>query len=110
MAQETSRAGEDAGGGAVGKFGVLTPRLPQDIALRTQRQRILEAMAVSCAEKTFSSATIADIVSHANISRGTFYKHFNNKQECFYATADHFLLELQAAAAVGYARSGGLTG
>jgi AcrR family transcriptional regulator len=62
-------------------------------------------MARSCAEKTFSATTIADIVSHANISRGTFYKHFTNKQDCFYATADTFLLELQGAAAIAYTRS-----
>lgn len=73
--------------------------------MRSQRKRILEAMAQSCAEKTFSATTIADIVSHASISRGTFYKHFANKQECFYATADTFLVELQGAAAVAYARS-----
>lgn len=61
-------------------------------------------MAKSCAEKTFSATTIADIVSRASISRGTFYKHFADKQECFYAAADAFLRELQSAAAVAYAR------
>lgn len=63
-------------------------------------------MARSCAEKTFAATTIADIVSHASISRGTFYKHFANKQECFYAAADTFLLELQGTAAIAYTRSG----
>jgi AcrR family transcriptional regulator len=62
-------------------------------------------MAKSCAEKTFSATTIADIVSRASISRGTFYKHFANKQECFYAAADAFLLELQGEVAIAYARS-----
>jgi AcrR family transcriptional regulator len=62
-------------------------------------------MARSCAEKTFAATTIADIVSQASISRGTFYKHFANKHECFYAAADTFLLELQGAAAIAYARS-----
>lgn len=89
----------------MGKPGILTPRLPQDIGMRSQRKRILEAMAQSVAEKTFSATTIADIVNHARISRGTFYKHFANKQECFYATADTFLIELQGAAAIAYARS-----
>ena len=103
MAQEFRGAGDVAGGDALRKSGVLTPSLPQDIGVRSQRQRILEAMAKSCAEKTYSATTIADIVGCASISRGTFYKHFANKQECFYATADAFLGDLQGTAAVAYA-------
>jgi AcrR family transcriptional regulator len=105
MAQEIRGAGDVPASDASRQPGVLTPRLPQDIGARSQRQRILEAMAKSCAEKTYSATTIADIVASASISRGTFYKHFTNKQECFYATADTFLVELQGAAAVAYARS-----
>lgn len=105
MAQEFSGVGDVAGGDALRKSGVLTPSLPQDIGVRSQRQRIFEAMAKSCAEKTYSATTIADIVGCASISRGTFYKHFANKQECFYATADAFLMDLQGAAAVAYARN-----
>jgi AcrR family transcriptional regulator len=55
-------------------------------------------MAQSCAEKTFAAVTIADIVANARVSRATFYKHFENKRECFDATADAFLVELRAAA------------
>jgi AcrR family transcriptional regulator len=94
------------GGEALPKSGILTPSIPQDIGVQSQRQRIVEAMAKSCAEKTFTATTIADIVSYASISRGTFYKHFDNKQDCFYAASDAFLLELQGAAAIAYARSG----
>jgi AcrR family transcriptional regulator len=100
MAQEFTRPGDNPDGAAVGRFGVLTPH----IGVRSQRQRILDAMAKSCAEKTFANTIIADIVSSASISRGTFYKHFNNKQECFYATADYFLVELQGAAAIALTR------
>jgi AcrR family transcriptional regulator len=84
--------------GSVGGPGVLTPSIPWDIAARSQRERILRAMARSCAEKTFAATTIADIVGHASISRATFYKHFANKTECFYAAAESFLAELQSAA------------
>ncbi|HXS34581.1 MAG TPA: TetR/AcrR family transcriptional regulator [Solirubrobacterales bacterium] len=108
MARGPTRADDGEGGGAAPR-SVLTPSVPQDIGIQAQRQRILEAMAKSCAEKTFSATTIADIVSHASISRATFYKHFANKQDCFYATADTFLLELQGAAAVAYTRSGDST-
>jgi AcrR family transcriptional regulator len=83
--------------------GVLTPSVPRDIGARSQRQRILESTARSCEEKTFSTTTIADIVGHASISRATFYKHFTNKRECFYAAAEDFLVELQDAAAEAHA-------
>lgn len=98
-------AEDGAAAGAVSRPGVLTPSVPQDIGSRSQQQRILEAMAKSCAEKTFATTTIADIVAHASISRATFYKHFANKQECFNAAADGFVEELQGAAAVACARS-----
>lgn len=107
MARDFSGAGDVAGGDALRKSGVLTPSLPQDIGVRSQRQRILEAMAKSCAEKTYSATTIADIVGCASISRGTFYKHFSNKRECFCATADTFLADLQGTAAIAHARSEG---
>jgi AcrR family transcriptional regulator len=91
----------------VAEAGVLTPSIPWDIGARTQQQRIFAAMAKSCAEKTFSGTTIADIVGHASISRATFYKHFPNKRECFYATVEAFLRELQRDAAVARSTSDG---
>lgn len=87
--------------------GVLTPSVPWDIGTRAQQERILKAMARSCAEKTFSATTIADIVGHASISRATFYKHFANKRECFDATATAFLTELQKTAKVARSASDG---
>lgn len=84
--------------GSGGQPGVLTPSVPRDIGARTQRQRVLEAMALSCAEKSFSATTIADVVGKASISRATFYKHFANKRECFDAAVEGFVGELKEAA------------
>lgn len=86
---------------------IFLPSVPFDIGARTQRQRIFVAMAASCAEKTFSATTIADIVGRANISRATFYKHFQNKLECFYATVDSFLTELRNVAVGVHSSSDG---
>jgi AcrR family transcriptional regulator len=61
-------------------------------------------MAKSCAEKNFSTTTIADIVGHASISRATFYKHFANKRDCFDAATEDFLAELEGAAVDVYSR------
>lgn len=78
---------------------VLEPMLPTDAGSRSQRQRIIEAMLSSCAEKTYAATTISDIVSRASISRTTFYKHFSDKRACFDATLDFCLDELRAVAA-----------
>src|SRR4249919_64194 len=59
--------------------GVLDPTIPIDIGEQSQRQRIIDAMIESCAEKTYAATTIADIVKRASISRTTFYKRFPNK-------------------------------
>jgi AcrR family transcriptional regulator len=78
--------------------GVLNPKTPSDIGARSQRARIIDAMVVSCAEKTFNGATITDIVAHASISRTTFYKHFEDKRACFDATVDACIEEIRGVA------------
>ncbi len=78
--------------------GPLAPSVPQDIAARAQRGRILDAVAESCAEETFGATTISDVVGRAGISRATFYKHFGNKKECFDAAVDSFVEEVREVA------------
>ena len=74
---------------------VLSPTVPTDIGETSQRQRIIEAMIDSCAEKTYAATTITDIVSRARISRTTFYKRFGDKRACF--DGDRRLLPRRAA-------------
>lgn len=81
---------------------VLDPTIPIDIGERSQRQRIVEAMVDCCAEKTFAATTIADIVSHASISRTTFYKRFEGKRECFDAALEWCIEEVRAAIAASF--------
>jgi AcrR family transcriptional regulator len=81
---------------------ILRPTLPIDLASQSQRQRILDAMIESCAEKTYPATTISDIVSRAHISRTTFYKHFGDKRACFDAAIDFCIAELQGVAAASH--------
>jgi AcrR family transcriptional regulator len=76
---------------------VLDPTIPLDIGERSQRQRIVEALVECCAEKTYAATTIADIVSHASISRTTFYKRFGGKRECFDAALEWSTEEVRTA-------------
>ncbi|HMI81729.1 MAG TPA: TetR/AcrR family transcriptional regulator [Solirubrobacterales bacterium] len=84
---------------------VLRPSTPPDIAQRTQRQRIIDAMIDSCAEKTYAATTITDIVARARISRTTFYKQFDDKRACFDAAVGHCIEQLQEVAANAHADS-----
>jgi AcrR family transcriptional regulator len=54
-------------------------------------------MAASCAEKTFASTTISDIVGRAGVSRATFYKHFADKRQCFDAAVEYVVERVQTA-------------
>ena len=56
-------------------------------------------MIESCAEKTYATTTITDIVSRARMSRTTFYKHFEDKRACFEGAIDYCIAELQGVAA-----------
>ena len=77
---------------------VLRPTTPIDLASQSQRQRIVDGMIESCAEKTYAATTISDIVSRAHISRTTFYKHFDDKRACFDAAIDYCIAQLQEVA------------
>jgi AcrR family transcriptional regulator len=60
-------------------------------------------MVACCAEKTYAATTIAALVSHAAVSRTTFYKLFSDKRDCFDAAVaqciDRIGATLAAAAA-----------
>lgn len=81
---------------------VLLPTTPPDIGRITQRQRIIDAMIESCAEKTYSATTITDIVGRAHISRTTFYKQFEDKRACFDAAVEYCLAQLGEAAVAAH--------
>jgi AcrR family transcriptional regulator len=70
--------------------------LPEPLVAHSQRERILIAMADSCAKKGYGATTIADIVEPAGVSRATFYELFRDKEDCFHAA-----MELSLADAMG---------
>ena len=75
--------------------------LTRDAVLTSQRGRLLDAMAQSVAEHSYGATTIAHVVSHAGVSRKTFYEHFRDKEHCFlamYDTGIAFVLGQVAAA------------
>lgn len=53
-----------------------------------RRRAILEAMAQVAGVKGYMATSVADVVTAAGASRSTFYKHFEDKHECFLAAYD----------------------
>ncbi len=54
----------------------------------TRRQLILEAMVRVVGRKGYKATSVADVIEEADVSRTTFYKHFDDKHECFLAAYD----------------------
>jgi AcrR family transcriptional regulator len=70
--------------------------LAEPLVARSQRERILTAMAETCAKKGYGASTIRDICEAAGVSRATFYELFKDKEDCFHAA-----MELSLADAMG---------
>ena len=62
--------------------------LAEPIVAHSQRERILNAMAATCASKGFGATTIADVVEAAGVSRATFYELFKDKEDCLQASME----------------------
>ena len=55
---------------------------------RSQRERILRAIAEAVSEHGYVMTPVAEVLRRAGVSRETFYEQFANKQECFLAAYD----------------------
>ena len=50
---------------------------------RQPRERILEAMLATSGERGFERTAVRHVIERANTSRATFYKHFEDREDCF---------------------------
>jgi len=60
-------------------------KLSRDEVVRSQRGRLMRAMAEAMAENGYAHTSVADVLRRARVSRETFYQLFSSKQECFIA-------------------------
>jgi AcrR family transcriptional regulator len=78
--------------------------IPPEQVAESQRWRLLGAAAEVVAERGYARTKASDIAAQAGVSRGTFYKHFDNLHACLLAayemTAD-CVCDLADAARVG---------
>jgi AcrR family transcriptional regulator len=57
--------------------------LPADFIARSQRTRIIQAIAELTMAKGYANTQIKDIVAHARVAKPVFYRHFSDKQHAF---------------------------
>jgi AcrR family transcriptional regulator len=55
---------------------------------RNQRERMYAAMVAAVDENSYEATRVADVVGLSGVSRSAFYKHFEDKLDCFLATLD----------------------
>lgn len=77
--------------------------LAEPLVAGSQRERILDGMAETCASKGFGAATIGDICEAAGVSRATFYELFKDKEDCLEAAMELAAADAMASIAAGYA-------
>jgi AcrR family transcriptional regulator len=54
----------------------------------TRRRQILEAMVQVVGREGYRATSVDGVIEEAGVSRTTFYKHFEDKHECFLAAYD----------------------
>lgn len=57
--------------------------------MNQRKRNVLQAALQLFTEKGFQNTSIQDIITHANISKGTFYNYFSSKNECFLAILEN---------------------
>ena len=80
--------------------------LPRDVVVRSQRERMVEAMIGVVTEKGYAEATVADIISTAGVSRATFYEQFTDKEDCFVAAYGTVMERMLNFVAEGFSGGG----
>jgi AcrR family transcriptional regulator len=78
-----SPSASNSGTATTGRHG-----LPQAYAVRSQRERLREAMVRVAAAKGYEATTVTDVIEVAGVSRTTFHEMFEDKAACFLEAYD----------------------
>jgi AcrR family transcriptional regulator len=81
-------------------------RVPRELVLATQRDRLYDGLVRTVAEHGYANATVTDICRAAGVTRPAFYEHFDGKEGAFLAAYTHgtdLLLEVLEAAYAAHA-------
>jgi AcrR family transcriptional regulator len=80
--------------------------LSRELVARSQRERLLAAVVRVAAEKGYQATSVADILKAAGVGRESFYRYFENKEDCFLAANDVLVDDLEAEIVDAYSQPG----
>lgn len=80
--------------------------LPREIVERSQRERLLVAVARVTARKGYDATTVADILGEAGVGRESFYEIFDDKLDCMLAAHKVLVDDLEQRVREAYTASG----
>jgi AcrR family transcriptional regulator len=83
--------------------------LHPDAVLRSQRERLLEAMIAAVSENGYQATSVVEIAAQARVSRKTLYELFGDKEGCFLAAHDWLIERLFSYVAPAWERPGDWT-
>jgi AcrR family transcriptional regulator len=71
--------------------------LSPEFVARNQRERLIAALILTLDEVGYQKTTVSMIGQRAAVSKSDFYKHFESKDECFFAAYDYAIERLRSA-------------
>src|SRR6202000_696655 len=71
--------------------------LSPEFVARNQRDRLIAALIVTLDEVGYQKTTVSMIGHRAAVSKSDFYKHFDSKDECFFAAYDYAVDRVRSA-------------
>jgi AcrR family transcriptional regulator len=81
--------------------------LPRAYVVRSQRERLLEAMIRVAAAKGYEATTVADVVEFAGVPEAAFHGSFESKEACFLEAYDAVIDVLVAHVASAFEAAAG---
>jgi AcrR family transcriptional regulator len=66
---------------------------PEEVA-RHQTAGLVGGLVVAVARHGYADTSLRELVGIAGVSKSAFYEHFENKEECFFATFDEIVAEV----------------
>jgi AcrR family transcriptional regulator len=77
-------------------------RLHREIVAPSERDRLIEAMALTCAERGYAAASVEEVTQRAGVDRQSFEENFADEAECGIAAVNQILADITAAASIAY--------
>src|SRR5664279_298110 len=70
--------------------------LSPEFVARNQRERLIAALTQVLYEKGYPETTVSLIGERASVSKSDFYKHFESKDDCFFAAYEEAIDQIRA--------------